>query len=210
MDVGNYIKMLRINHGMSQEQLGERCGVQRAAVQKWESGKVQNLKRETILLLSQIFDVSPASFVSTSPSYSIPTITADTVTFPVIGGIAASFDTLPTDSCGDDTIEIPASYLHGRTKDDYFVLRVEGDSMYPLFLDGDRILILKADNVDENGCVAAVSYDGEFTSLKKVVKTADGVQLTPINPMYRPINITGAALDQFHIQGIPKLVIRKL
>ena len=62
MNIGEYIKQLRIAHGYSQEQLGKLLGVQRAAVQKWECGKVQNLKRETIKRLSEVFNVPPSSF----------------------------------------------------------------------------------------------------------------------------------------------------
>ncbi len=64
MNVGNYIKELRISRGLSQEELGKIVGVQRAAVQKWEAGKVCNLKRETILKLAEYFGVTPASFFS--------------------------------------------------------------------------------------------------------------------------------------------------
>ena len=48
MDIGKYIKELRTQKGISQEELGRIAGVQRAAVQKWESGRTQNLKRATI------------------------------------------------------------------------------------------------------------------------------------------------------------------
>ena len=38
-------------------------GVNRAAINKWESGRVKNLKRETIKKLSEIFNISPALLV---------------------------------------------------------------------------------------------------------------------------------------------------
>lgn len=66
MNVGDYIKHLRTERKMSQEELGAKIGVKRAAVQKWESGRVQNLKRETILKLSELFEVSPSSFIDIS------------------------------------------------------------------------------------------------------------------------------------------------
>lgn len=66
MNVGDYIKHLRTERKMSQEELGAKIGVKRAAVQKWECGRVQNLKRETILKLSELFEVSPSSFIDIS------------------------------------------------------------------------------------------------------------------------------------------------
>ena len=37
MKISEYIKFLRVQKGISQEKLGEIVGVQRAAVQKWET-----------------------------------------------------------------------------------------------------------------------------------------------------------------------------
>lgn len=64
MEVGKYIKFLRVQKGISQEELGKVVGVQRAAVQKWESGATQNLKRITMQKLADYFNVNPCGFVS--------------------------------------------------------------------------------------------------------------------------------------------------
>ena len=59
MTTGEIIKMLREDHGWTQEELGKRVGVNRAAVNKWETGRVTNLKRTTIANLAQVLEVSP-------------------------------------------------------------------------------------------------------------------------------------------------------
>lgn len=59
MTMGERIKALREDKRMSQEELGKLCGVNRAAVNKWEKGQVENIKRSTIQKLSDIFDVTP-------------------------------------------------------------------------------------------------------------------------------------------------------
>ena len=59
MDMGTKIKLLRVGSGMTQEELGKRLGVKRAAINKYESGIIVNLKRSTIEELCKIFDVSP-------------------------------------------------------------------------------------------------------------------------------------------------------
>ena len=63
MSVGNTIKKLRLDKGMTQAELGALLGVKKAAVQKWECGHVQNLKHSTIRSLCEIFDVNPIIFV---------------------------------------------------------------------------------------------------------------------------------------------------
>lgn len=61
--VGSKIRELRIKKGFTQEQLGELIGVKKAAIQKYESGRVKNLKQATITKFSEIFDVPPWTFV---------------------------------------------------------------------------------------------------------------------------------------------------
>ena len=58
-EIGRKIKELRTLHGMSQEELGKRIGVQRAAIQKYEKGAIENISVKTIESIANIFDVSP-------------------------------------------------------------------------------------------------------------------------------------------------------
>lgn len=59
MSTGSKIKELREKHGMTQEELASQLGLKKAAVNKYETGRVVNLKRSTILKLCRIFDVMP-------------------------------------------------------------------------------------------------------------------------------------------------------
>lgn len=61
--VGERIKHLRQLADMSQEELGKRVGVQRAAINKYEKGSVTNIPIATIERIAQIFDVSPTYLV---------------------------------------------------------------------------------------------------------------------------------------------------
>lgn len=64
MNVGQYIKHLRLKKELTQEEVGNFVGVQRAAVQKWECGKTQNIKRPIIQKLAELFDVPASSFIA--------------------------------------------------------------------------------------------------------------------------------------------------
>lgn len=59
MVIGDKIKKLRIEKGWTQEQLGAMVGVQKAAINKYEKGNVDNLKRSTIAGLANAFGVNP-------------------------------------------------------------------------------------------------------------------------------------------------------
>ena len=65
MLMGEYIKILRNERKWSQEELGQMLNppVNRAAVNKWETGIVQNLKRTHIQQLARIFNVTPTELM---------------------------------------------------------------------------------------------------------------------------------------------------
>ena len=60
---GTRIKELRTLSGLSQEELGRRVGVQRAAINKYEKGSVTNIPLSTIEKMAMVFDVSPTYIV---------------------------------------------------------------------------------------------------------------------------------------------------
>ena len=62
-NLGTRIKELRTLAGMSQEELGKRVGVQRAAINKYEKGTVENIPIKTIENIANVFDVSPTYLV---------------------------------------------------------------------------------------------------------------------------------------------------
>lgn len=61
MRMGLYIKHLREQIKLTQEELGKMLDppVNKAAVNKWETGRVENIKRTHIIQLSNIFNVKP-------------------------------------------------------------------------------------------------------------------------------------------------------
>lgn len=69
---GARIKELRTIAGMSQEELGRRVGVQRAAINKYELGSVTNIPLATIEKLAKVFDVSPTYIVGWGDTPSNP------------------------------------------------------------------------------------------------------------------------------------------
>lgn len=78
MNMGLYIKELREQMGLTQEELGQCLDppVNRAAVNKWETGKVENIKRCHIKQLAKKFGVTPCElmcFDSSKSTQKIPT-----------------------------------------------------------------------------------------------------------------------------------------
>ena len=60
MEIGTKLKNLRLRCGLTQEELAEKLGIQKSAVAKYESGRVENVKRSSIQKMSEIFRCDPA------------------------------------------------------------------------------------------------------------------------------------------------------
>ena len=60
MEFGDKIKMLRIKKGLTLEEVGERVGVGKSTVRKWESGQIANMRRDKIALVAKALDVPPS------------------------------------------------------------------------------------------------------------------------------------------------------
>ena len=206
------LKSLRKAAHLSQSQLAEKLGLAPSTVGNYEQG-TRIPDYETLELIADFFNVNMDLLFDRSEirkELKYPVISGSIVSFPVIGELAAGYEHIAMEDWSGETIEIPESYLKGRKREDYLVLSVKGDSMYPHYQDGDKVLILKQDCINESGDIAAVIYDGEYATLKKVEYKKDAVRLVPLNPEYMPKEISGADLEQFKIIGIPRLLVREI
>lgn len=70
MTTGERIRQLRIEHQMTQEELGAKVGVQKAAIYKYENGLVVNLKRSTIEKLALVLETTPTYLMGMEDSES--------------------------------------------------------------------------------------------------------------------------------------------
>lgn len=60
MEIGERIKQLRQEKGMTLEEVGNKVGVGKSTVKKWEDGQIANMKRDKILKLANAFQCSPS------------------------------------------------------------------------------------------------------------------------------------------------------
>lgn len=89
MTTGDRIRQLRIEHQMTQEELGAKVGVQKAAIYKYENGLVVNLKRSVLEKLALVLDTTPTYLMGMEESEHNPS----TLT-PRQSALLSSFDQL--------------------------------------------------------------------------------------------------------------------
>lgn len=86
MTMGELIRKNRIMLDMTQEELGEKLNpkVNRAAINKWETGQVENLKRSHIEQLSRIFDITPSELMCFDDTYDSRLIAEEAKTIELV------------------------------------------------------------------------------------------------------------------------------
>jgi len=67
MTFGEKIKALRLERGMTLEQVGDIVGVGKSTVRKWESGQIANMRRDKIALLAKALGVTPGYLMGWEP-----------------------------------------------------------------------------------------------------------------------------------------------
>jgi repressor LexA len=131
------------------------------------------------------------------------------VSIPVVGRIAAGEPIpVPEDLSTQeflDTIELGADVIGPRTEG-LFALRVKGHSMVDALINDGDVVVLRQQNVCENGDTVAVWLKSEReTTLKRLYHEGPQVRLQPANVTMDPI-FTSA--DNVDIQGKLVTVIR--
>ena len=191
----NYdIQRRRKELGLTLEQVGKIVGVSKSTVRKWETGYIENMKRDKIALLAQALQTSPLEIMGMDNIKTFDNIMPiKTYKLPLIGTIACGAPILAEQNI-EEYIDTDST-----VKAD-FCLRCKGDSMINVrIFDGDIVYIRQQTDV-ENGEIAAVCIDDEAT-LKRVYKYPNRLELRPENPMFPVLNYEGSELENIRIIG---------
>ena len=120
---------------------------------------------------------------------------------PVFGKVKAGYDYLANENI------IGKIYLDFKPSDpeNYYALQVTGDSMEPLFSDGDIAIVHKQDDFDSsNTCIVLIN--GDEATVKKVVRTEDGIDLIAMNPYYPVRHFTKEEISKIPVKIIGKVI----
>lgn len=169
------------------EEVAKEVGVSAATISRYESGEIENIRRDKIAKLARALGVTPAYLMGWEEDTNIEQIEPiNSIKIPVVGRIPAG---TPIEAVEDiiEYIDIPENWTNGNKE--YFGLIVRGDSMYPLLLDGDTVVI-KRQEVAETGDICACYINGYDATLKRISLTEHSITLKPENPNYPPKTYT--------------------
>lgn len=123
--------------------------------------------------------------------------------YPLLGTVKGGYDYLVAENIvGHVTIDNNVTDV-----ENYYALKVTGDSMYPL-MGQDDIIIVHRQTTFENGQTCIILINGDEATVKNVFKTDLGIKLVALNPYVPPREFTYKEMEQIPVKiiGIVKEV----
>lgn len=213
-ELSKYLRTIRESLGYSIYDVSKLCDISPSYLSLMENGK---RRPSPIILkkLSSIYHIDyndlliKAGFSELTENHfnenkdlikkigGIPLSEIETTPIPILGTVKAGYDYLAQENIID---YIPFK-VNGSDKENYYALEVTGDSMEPLFDDGDTVIVHRQDDF-ENGDNCVVLINGNEATVKKVYKGTNGIELKAVNPYYPPKIFTKEEIRDLPIQVI--------
>ncbi|MCG1794164.1 helix-turn-helix domain-containing protein [Staphylococcus epidermidis] len=168
------IKSRRKELNLTLEQVGDLVGVGKSTVRKWETGDIENMKRDKIVKLAKALRVSP-SYIMGIEEEQPQLETLPVKKIPVVSKISTGLPIYSEENL-IDYIYFATNKLNSDKEE--FGLKVSGDSMDKIFQDGD-IVVVEKDSIVENGQLGVVMINGYNATVKRIRYNGDQVILIP-------------------------------
>ena len=203
--IGYRIRSRREELGLTQDDLAKEIGLNKSTIQRYESGNISRLKLPVIDAIAQFLHVSPQWIAGKSDTMDeVPRIPANAIPYtppqyyaPVLGSVRAGVGGLAVQEIiGQE----PLDERYANDGEDYFWLKVTGDSMAPRIMEGDLVLIRAQRSVD-SGTLAVVTVDGEEGVIKEVYYDDDWIELRSYNPYYPVRRFEGEDVTEICVMG---------
>ena len=188
-DFPQRIRDLRAKHGLTLEQVAQAVGVGRSTVRKWETGMIENMRRDKIAKLAAALHTTPAYLMGwEEDAPSSPGIPNHPQFLPMPA--MKKWRVIGSTACGEPMHRDLEEFVFAPDSINAdLVFRCEGDSMIGAhILDGDIAFVRTCEVKD--GQIAVVRIEDDY-SLKRIYRGPDYLELRSENPKYPPIVIRG-------------------
>ena len=207
-DLGKYLKKLRNNKYLSLREVNHITDISYSHLNMIENGK-RNVTPALLRVLADLYCVDyldlyeKAGYIDLiedekKNKYKIDKLGNPVTSIPILGTVKAGYDYLAQENWVG-TIDVETSLVGNG--EDYFALKVHGDSMSPSLIEND-IVIVKKQNDFENGNIVVAIINGNEATIKRGKKSETGILLQPLNTAYEPLIFTNE-----EIKNIPVLIV---
>lgn len=189
MFLGEIIKKYRNEQNLSQRDFAQKCNLSYtyiSALEKnkdYRSGKPISPTLETVKSVAEGMNIpidELLKILDENQEFIInSTLDNPVVQIPILGTVKAGYDWLAEENI-IDYITLKENMPNPK---EYFALQITGDSMLPVLSEGDLVIVHDQDDV-ESGQTAVILINGDEATIKKLIKTNEGIELHALNPYY--------------------------
>ena len=193
MNFAESLKKLRIQKGLTQEDLAEKMGMAKSSISMYETGN-RKPSFEVLESFADFFNVNMNILTGSQKEKGIR--------IPILGRVVAG---IPIEAITDiDGYEEITPKLAATGS--FFALHIRGDSMSPYMLPNDIVIVRCQEDV-ECGDIAIILVNGDEATVKKVQKSKEGITLIGMNPsVYAPHFYTNQEILELPVNVIGKVV----
>ena len=183
---------------MNATELSEKTGISKSTISRYLSGGYI-AKQRNLLKLSRALHVDPKFLFSDA----IEELDANLKVYkiPIVGRVVAGTPI--------DAIENITDYIRvtnpAAADGSYYALHITGASMEPEMREGDLVIVHKQDYFD-SGDICIVLVNGNEATVKKVIKSDQGLTLIGFNPVVYPPHFYNA----HEVESLPVRIIGKV
>ena len=190
MNIGNVIKKYRKENNLSLRAFASKCGLSYTYISMLEknidyrTGKPIAPTLDSVKYISNAMNIPIDDLLKMLDDEQEFKLNEDILSnnlnvIPILGTVKAGYDWLAEENVVD-YITLKESIPNIK---EYYALRITGDSMLPLLSEGDIVIVHDQDDV-ESGQTAVILINGDEATVKKVIKTNEGIELHAMNPYY--------------------------
>ena len=210
VDLGKYLKKLRNDKYLSLREVNHITDISYSHLNMIENGK-RNVTPALLRVLADLYCVNYLDLYEKAGYIDLienerkqeiltPLQNIEKIKIPVLGKVKAGYNYLAEENVvGYESIDDVSN------PEEYYALQVTGDSMEPLFSDGDIAIVHKQDNF-ESGNTCIVLINGDEATIKKVVRMEDGIDLIAMNPYYPVRHFSSEDMKKIPVKIIGKVV----
>lgn len=190
-------------------ELSKKTGISKTNISCYMSGKYE-AKQDGVKSLADALEVNPVWLMG----YDVPmdkNVKTDelgnpVVEVPILGTVKAGYDYLAQENW-IGTIDISKKLAE---TGEFFALKIHGDSMFPVFVENDTVVVRKQEDF-ENGDIVVAIINGEEATVKKGKKSDNSILLQPLNTNYEPLIFTKEEMKTIPVKiiGVVKQLKRE-
>lgn len=215
-ELGLYLKRCRDIKDLSLREVDKLTGISYTHLNMIENGK-RNVTPALLRTLANLYGLDyldlyeKAGYIDLvnderRNKYKIDELGNPVKEVPLLGTVKAGYDYLAQENW-IGTVDVDASLV--KDGSEYFALKVHGDSMSPVLIENDIVIVKKQDDFETGDIVVAI-INGDEATIKKGKKTDNSILLQPLNNNYEPLIFTNDEMKTIPVKiiGIVKQLKR--